>query len=578
MSLIARIRDLSLKKKLLFLFAVIGLAPLFATFFVSYGELRKSVVSNQSYAANQGFEQTLTALSNKFSQIEKISSMIIINKEINALLSRNPDAMPIPEQIASFDSITAYTSILETNLEFSRIVYYIDDRFAITGDKALYRPLGSVKDEAWASKIYSHAEGPTWVLYEESAVFEPKRYLSVGRVLWNARDLSIPVGFVAINVDLRQIRDSLPKSAPEQLVYLETEEGEIVASSDESEWAGMRLPGPLAGEGTFQEVKLAGGDYLARSSRIGDTNLFLNSVISQRATAAAVNKVRNQMLTVYSVISLALLLLIFPVTKSVTHRILLLMNKMSQVRQGRLNTLDIAPSNDEVGKLVLSYNYMINSLHDLLREQFKLGKERKGAELKALQSQINPHFLYNTLDMLIWMVQKQESDNVRQVIYALSDYYKLVLNKGEDFVPVSDELRLCSIYVAIQQKRYRGKIKFEIDVESELLDCLVPKITLQPLVENAIVHGIMEKPERSGMIRIAGRVQDQRMVLTVEDDGAGVREKSGSRSGNQGSGYGVSNISKRLELFFGGTGGIDMASEAGRGVSVTIDVPMVKRQ
>ena len=164
---------------------------------------------------------------------------------------------------------------------------------------------------------------------------------------------------------------------------------------------------------------------------------------------------------------------------------------MSQVRQGRLNTLDIATQEDEVGHLVSSYNYMINSVRELMDNQYRLGQE-KGAELKALQSQINPHFLYNTLDMILWMAQKDEKENIQEVVYALSDYYKLILNKGEDFVPLIDELRLCEKYAAIQQKRFKGKIRFEIEVEAEAEACLLPKITLQPIVENAIIHGVLE--------------------------------------------------------------------------------------
>lgn len=220
---------------------------------------------------------------------------------------------------------------------------------------------------------------------------------------------------------------------------------------------------------------------------------------------------------------------------------------------------------------------MINSVQELMEEQFRLGQEKKGAELKALQSQINPHFLYNTLDMVNWMAQKDEVDNIQRVIHALSDYYKLALNKGKDVVTVGDEVRLCSIYMDIQRNRYKDRIKLEISVEEAALSCMLPKITLQPLVENAIVHGIMETEERRGTIRITGRIEQDRLRIIVEDDGAGLSGREERHSGYQGSGYGVENISKRLCLFFGGEAReITFISAAGKGTSVIIDVPVMR--
>ena len=132
--------------------------------------------------------------------------------------------------------------------------------------------------------------------------------------------------------------------------------------------------------------------------------------------------------------------------------------------------------------------------------------------------------------MILWMAQKDEKENIQEVVYALSDYYKLILNKGEDFVPLMDELRLCEMYAAIQQKRFKGKIRFEIEVEAEAEACLLPKITLQPLVENAIIHGVLEN--RSGRADSHKRQRPQRRLqLSVSDDGPGMRRKSPILSG-----------------------------------------------
>lgn len=565
---------------MLFLFGIVGIVPLVVTFFVSQHEIRKYALDGQSYANNQTYDQTLSVLSGRVSHIEEISSMIVVNKTINSVFSLKPEHVEIWKQISLFEQITAYTQILESDSQFDGIMYFVNDGFVSAGKSSLYRPLSQVQGQRW-TKTFLEAQGrSTWLIFEDDYKFPaPKKYLTLGRALWNENDYSESVGFVMINIDLKQITEALRQSVPGQLVYVETAEGEIVASSgSEEDMAKMRLPGKLNSNGSYSEVQLDGGTYLAWGNQIGSTNLYLTSVIPSSAAMSIIQKIRVQMLSIYLVLGLLIILFIFPITRSITQRIFLLMNKMSQVRQGRLNTLDLEPRTDELGHLISSYNYMINSVQELLEEQFRLGQEKKGAELKALQSQINPHFLYNTLDMVSWMAQKEEGAKIQQVIYALSDYYKLVLSKGEDSVTVEEEVRLCSIYMEIQRNRYRDRIQLETFMESGAEQCLLPKITLQPLVENAIVHGIMEKAERTGTVTIRVSIEDERLKVSIEDNGAGIRKEEERHAGYQGSGYGIKNIDKRLNLFFGDEAkAIQFISIEGQGTCVLLDVPVVRR-
>lgn len=572
-------RNLSIRKKLILMFLVVGIIPLMITYFVSQHEILKYALDRQSYANNQTYEQTLSVLTSRMSHIEEISSMIVVNKDINSIFSMNPDHLEIWKQISMFEDVTSYTSILESDSQFNNIMYFINDGFIMAGKASLYRPLSQVQGQKWTETFLKAKGRSTWLIFEDKYNFlNPKKYLTLGRALWNENNYMEPVGFVMINIDLGQITEALQASVPGQLVYVVTAEGEIVASSgSEEELAKMRLPYTLNSGSSYSEFHLESGPYLARGNQIDSTNLFLVSVIPSSAAMSIIQKIRGQMLGIYAVIGLFIFAFIFPITRSITRRIFLLMNKMSQVRQGRLNTLDLEPRTDELGHLISSYNYMINSVQMLMEEQFRLGQEKKGAELKALQSQINPHFLYNTLDMVNWMAQKEEVENIQKVIHALSDYYKLVLNKGKDFVTVGDEVRLCKIYMEIQKNRYKERIKLEVKVDDEALSCMLPKITLQPLVENAIVHGIMETEGRRGTIRINGRLEQDRLIVSIEDDGAGIREREERHSKYQGSGYGVGNINKRLNLFFGDDSrGIQFTSQEGEGTTVMIDVPAIQ--
>nr|MCR5753305.1 sensor histidine kinase [Acetatifactor sp.] len=261
-------------------------------------------------------------------------------------------------------------------------------------------------------------------------------------------------------------------------------------------------------------------------------------------------------------------------TRSITSRIHLLRNQMMKTQMGIIKKVEGTEYyNDEIGQLIRRYNEMVGKVEELMQEQYVLGQEKTGAELKALQSQINPHFLYNTLDMINWMAQKNETENIRDVVQAMSKFYRLTLSKGKDIVSIGDEIKMCEAYMEIQKRRYRGKILYEVEVDEEIEKYLIPKITLQPFLENAIVHGINEKEDARGVVILNGWMEDGRITLSVTDDGTGMKENETKKT-HSGSHYGLDNISKRLELFYGEKIPVLVESSMGVGTCVVINIPI----
>lgn len=254
---------------------------------------------------------------------------------------------------------------------------------------------------------------------------------------------------------------------------------------------------------------------------------------------------------------------------------------MHSVQSGNLDHYIENTSNDELGELIDSYNYMIGKMSILIEDQYKLGKSVKNAELKALQSQINPHFLYNTLDMINWMSYKKMNKEISVAVNTLAKFYKLSLNKGNDLVSIKNELQHATLYVKIQNMRYNDRISLKINVDDEINDYLIPKITLQPILENAINHGILGKGQGNGIISILGYSIDSHIVLIVADDGIGMKEESinllltNKLSSSKGSGYGLKNINKRIKLLYGESYGLSFKSSYGHGTSVTIKIPKI---
>ena len=209
-------------------------------------------------------------------------------------------------------------------------------------------------------------------------------------------------------------------------------------------------------------------------------------------------------------------------------------------------------------------------------EQIHLRK----AEFQLLQSQINPHFLYNTLDAIIWLAEGGHQKQVVQMVGSLSEFFRTSLNQGKDIITVREEMQHARSYLEIQQMRYQDILRYEIVVAEELMDCLIPKITIQPLVENALYHGIKNK-RGLGTIQISGIREGNLAVLQVNDDGIGmeeerlarVREGIRNHAPTDSGIYGLYNVNERIRLNFGEAYGITIDSTYGKGTSIRICLP-----
>lgn len=397
---------------------------------------------------------------------------------------------------------------------------------------------------------------------------------AIVRELWNPEDYSQSVGILAVITDRRQLEELLRNSSQDQVMYLETVDGAILASNVSGEEL-LRLPlsERNVDDQAFRSVSVDNTPCYVRSRLVDGSNVYLVSVIPRQAIRRGTNSVSSNMSVVYLTASILLLLAMGVMTRAITGRLKLLEGQMIRIQAGDIGKIEESQYRDEIGRLISNYNVMADRVEELLQEQYILGQEKAEAQLKALQSQINPHFLYNTLDMINWMSQKNETDNIRNVVHAMSRFYRLTLSKGRDIVAIRDEVQMCEAYMEIQKRRYKGRICYEVEVEDEILDCLIPKITLQPFLENAIIHGINEKEDGRGVVILNGWQEDGRITLSVTDDGDGMTVEDREKSPG-GSHYGLSNIEHRLELFFGERIPVQIESSLGIGTCVIISIPM----
>ena len=234
----------------------------------------------------------------------------------------------------------------------------------------------------------------------------------------------------------------------------------------------------------------------------------------------------------------------------------------------------------------MSFNIMIGRIRDLLDAKVKEQENLKKSELRALQAQINPHFLYNTLDTIIWMAEAQKTDAVIEIVRNLSSFFRISLSKGMDWITVGEEIERTRSYLTIQKMRYRDIMDYKIEVDESTLDCTVLKLILQPLVENALYHGIKNKRSGGTVTVRAMRKNENEVSLEVEDNGIGftpeklakVQEELEDSSGDirLESGFGIDNVNKRIKLYYGKQYGLSIRSEYLVGTCVTLLIPANK--
>jgi len=300
------------------------------------------------------------------------------------------------------------------------------------------------------------------------------------------------------------------------------------------------------------------------------------SVVSSPDLLSAVSEGNRTAVAFAAVSFVCLLLLSLYVAAKITGPVLRLRRKISTFGKTGLKALEERQNRgDEINELENSYYQMIERINQLLTENDEEKEKQRKMELVALQSQINPHFLYNTLDAIAWTARLRKQPEIERMISSLATFFRISLHKGDKFIPVEEEIRLVQSFVTVELMRFPDKFEVVYDIPDEMRQYRILKLILQPLVENAIKHGISEKRGK-GSITVTGRVTGDELTFEVADDGVGFRgsrtlEPAGEHVLFQ-SGYGLRNVEERIKLEYGKTYGLSIASEHGVGTTVTVRI------
>lgn len=580
--------DIKLQYKLLFSHLLLILLPTVVLTFFLYSRLYDTIVSDTILSEQTLASQTTSTIEATLSQVRQASVSLAESDAIRQLFSSlaySPSSL-LP-RISSLEQTAA--NLKDGDL-ITDIQIYVEDSCAIfpsANKSSLISPLSNVTGTYWYGIFSSQ---------DIDALFCPSLYLSVteeetrGRLAYIQRlhtSLNSEV-YLAVYFSQEHLDSALGANvSTDNSAFYILNERDAVVSSSSSALSGAYF---MSNE-TLHDLVGGVNQYTTRSYLndsiyvgyyfISDSNWHLVSILSSESLVRKGNSLVLQFIGIYGLFFILALLISISLSRSIAKRIATLSGQMQSVHRGRPVRIETAErSRDEIGALVSTYNYMSDEINDLLEQQTKIAEELKLQEFKALQSQINPHFLYNSLDMINWLAQIGKRKEVTEAVQALSKFYKLTLSKKDTKGNVGIELEHVSLYVQLQNMRYENRIQFVIDVPDTLMDYEIPKLTLQPIVENCILHGIMEKPDKTGTILITGWLEDSDLLLLISDDGVGMTPEqiTSILSGNGqekrgGSNIGIYNTHSRLQLLYGTRYGLRYESHLGEGTDTEVRLP-----
>ncbi|TVX99836.1 cache domain-containing sensor histidine kinase [Cohnella terricola] len=574
-------RFISLQHKILTITLILVLIPLAVVGILSYvksSEIIRQKVSESDLNTVTQIGQNLEFM---FDYFNDTFLFMMQSEEVRQFLKMRTDTDP-----ARYDEQKSITEKLLTNLPNMKTFVHSIQLEGLNGNRLQAR--GSVRpiQPDRIAEILNSKGKAVWSLNEvllgDGTV---KKVISYEREIKDINNISNALGVLQMNMDLDAVRRLLESRLSGDIdgFYLVNENNDIVASTNakhESQRISDIIGGPLAMEGVqgYLELKIHRTPYMVAYDKIDPLKWHVLHIVPAHELLKE-NQIIPRIIIVTILITFVLCAgIAYLFSRQIILPIRKLSSLMSQVEGENFKAHITVTGNDEITQLGVSFNKMLVRLQELISEVYTEQINKKEAELKAFQAQINPHFLYNTLDTIYWMSRMEKAYETAELVQSLSKLFRLSLNSGREITTVRDEVEHLRHYVVIQQKRYEDMIDFQISVEEEALDAHTVKLVLQPFVENAIVHGV-EKKGDSGTIRVEIKREHDDLVFYIFDSGDGVNlediQHLLEHNGENNKGFAIKNINDRIQLYFGAQYGIEFMNRP-EGTVVKVVQPWVE--
>lgn len=554
--------DMKVRHKIILIYLVVGLIPLIVVALIAYGNINNLVTQRELENYRNLLSLTVTSMDSDIKVYNNLSNYIAYNETIADIVSSDysNDYDFYKKLTTTLDPMITSASNFHTDI--NRVTIYT--RKDIVAHSTTLMPITEIQHKSWYKKALK-SDMPYWVV-------NTKEHTILNVRLMPTLERKNKLGILVIQLDYDQLFKRFEKLDKYNYGVYVGNEGKVIYAYDNMINDQDQL--------TFQKAQ-----KLAQSNTqkvITDTSsetpwkvYFYHSSMS--LTRAHMQKDFLFLVTILLIMVFVSIMALRGTSKFIVDRIEALTRNAKAIQDGKLEVDVTSEDKDEIGTLIRAFGQMVERIKFLIEEVFESKLNEKNYEMRALQQQINPHFLYNTLSMINFMALESGQNAISKITLSLSDFYRTALNKGNNTCSLGDELKNMNAYLDIQQMMHDYEFELDVFIDDELKDYETPNLILQPIVENAIGHGIDLLEDRKGVLRVYATSTNDEIYIMVEDNGVGMDEETMEKMLSQNSkGYGMRNVNQRIKLLYGEDYGLHIESIIGQGTVVTIHLPKRK--
>ena len=568
-----RFLSLGLRKKIQFLFlCTMIVCILFCSgifYLILENQMQQSIddkeISNRTAISNN--------LDSTMKSINSISRLTMLRSTVRTFLLAESNSTP-----RTRNAIQEIHDILNTfNLSCNVVILRMDGQYLNTGPGITYVNTGKIFETEWLDEVMAQ-KGNYVIKADTRDAFRSNigEMVSFVRVI-NDINTQKPIGILAINLPSRffeQAYEGLSSETSHFALY--DTSGGLICKDNESTFSSLNPENLL--QNTREETDKLFYKSIFTCDTLGDSHFILASRLEVRILDGLPAKLLVALI-IGAFILLAFMWLINTyIAKNVIYPIQRLVDSMAEVQNGWLHRVSMNVNNDEIGLLKNSYNAMLIEINQLIEELLQKEKTLRMAELDALQEQMKPHFLYNTLDMIRYMALENRTDEVYNMLETLGNFYRRFLSKGSTDLSLGEEIEIVKSYLTLQRTRFEDIFTDEYEIEEGLSSIRVPRLILQPLVENSIYHGIRPKGEH-GVIRVTVKRQENFLFLSIYDNGIGMsaHQRELLFSGKDSRSFGFQGTIERIRYYYKTEDVFEIHSTEGEFCEIVLKLPLQNR-
>lgn len=587
------LQKMSMHKRMMLYFAVPLILMQILLCSLCYPQVVRRYREKTDYSMEQSVSQAISFTESYLRNMTYLANMVEDNGVIQNTLSADGfgEERPYMEQWLEYYELNKEFNSYEISNSIYRFCLYVPDEVMYAGNQYYFDGVSRLKERSdYVDLRYALNTGEDYVAIsrERDGVDQQdtSQMVTLYHRIASKKEKEEELGICSISVSAKYFQDIMKNAniTSEGLVYLMSENGRMITSSNSSILQKMQKKGILLNYGAelFMEKKKEGQkEYYITRQNVDGASWQMILIIPESEYEDQYRFLWLSAALMLGSMIAVIVLMSYLLSGYYVGRLKKLNAEMTGLESGNLNAnLPITTEEDEIEEIYHNFNGMVQEVQRLMQEHYQLGKEVKMAEVRALQAQINPHFLYNTLDLINWISMDYGAEEIGTLTWNLARFYRLSLNHGKSLISIGEEVEHVEVYVNIENYHFDNAISLEVDVPEELKSYACLNIILQPFVENAIVHGIAEKPDiESCEIRIRARREEQDIIFSVQDDGPGVDVEQMQKETQQDirtaqHGYGVRNINFRLKRCFGEKYGVTYL-ESEKGTHVEIKIPVM---